>query len=101
MKSSRKGNVQLDVYTMSRRNTIRGKRKLALDGVLLCTLRARLSIRPYIYPDDGVCAITMFNSLFIRGGSTLTPPYESDFQHFLETASHRSKTEYGIGVDHK
>ncbi|KAL1424327.1 hypothetical protein MTO96_020319 [Rhipicephalus appendiculatus] len=75
--------------------------KLALDGVLLCTLRARLSIRAYVYPGDGVCAITLFNSLFVTRGSTLTPPYNSDLTHFLDTASHHSKTEYGIGIDHK
>ncbi|KAH7969869.1 hypothetical protein HPB52_022390 [Rhipicephalus sanguineus] len=75
--------------------------KLVLDGVLLCTLRARLSIRAFVYPDDGVCAITMFNSLFVTGGSTLIPPYKSDLAHFLDTASHHSKTEYGIGIDHE
>ncbi|KAL1413974.1 hypothetical protein MTO96_030868 [Rhipicephalus appendiculatus] len=75
--------------------------KLVLDGVLLCTLRAGLSIRAFVYPDDGVCAITLFNSLFVTGGSTLTPPYNSDLAHFLDTARHHSKTEYGIGIDHR
>ncbi|XP_075741111.1 uncharacterized protein LOC142789514 [Rhipicephalus microplus] len=76
-------------------------RKLVLAGVLLCTLRASLSIRPYVYPDDGVCAIIMFNSLFIPEGSTLAPPYKSDFAHFMDAASHHSKTEYGFGIDHR
>ncbi|KAH7967746.1 hypothetical protein HPB52_002152 [Rhipicephalus sanguineus] len=75
--------------------------KLVLDGVLLCTLRPSLSLRAFVYPDDGVCAITMFNSLFVTGGSTLIPPYKSDLKRFLDTASHHSKTEYGIGIDHK
>ncbi|KAL3251883.1 hypothetical protein MRX96_055017 [Rhipicephalus microplus] len=77
------------------------QRKLVLAGVLLCTLRASLSIRPYVYPDDGVCAIIMFNSLFIPEGSTLAPPYKSDFAHFMDAASHHSKTEYGFGIDHR
>ncbi|KAL1413975.1 hypothetical protein MTO96_030869 [Rhipicephalus appendiculatus] len=75
--------------------------KLVLDGVLLCTLRASLSIRAFVYPDDGVCAITMFNSLFVTGGSTLTPPYKSELVHFLDTASHHNRTQYGIAIDHK
>ncbi|KAH7967747.1 hypothetical protein HPB52_002153 [Rhipicephalus sanguineus] len=43
----------------------------------------------------------MFNSLFVTGGSTLIPPYKSHLTHFVDTASHHSKTEYGIGIDHK
>ncbi|KAH7967871.1 hypothetical protein HPB52_003610 [Rhipicephalus sanguineus] len=42
----------------------------------------------------------MFNSLFVTGGSTLIPPYKSHLTHFLDTASHHRKTEYGIGIDH-
>ncbi|KAL1424313.1 hypothetical protein MTO96_020305 [Rhipicephalus appendiculatus] len=69
--------------TRTTTTTTKEPRKLVLDGVLLCTLRASLSIRAFVYPDDGVCAITMFNSLFVTGGSTLTPPYNSDLRAFL------------------
>ncbi|KAH6935644.1 hypothetical protein HPB50_007447 [Hyalomma asiaticum] len=86
------GTVQTMVYTTG---------KLVLMGVLLCTVRVRSSIRTFVYPEDGVCAITMFSSLFESRGNTLTPPYKDDLMHFLDTASHHRKTQYGFGIDHE
>ncbi|KAL3251880.1 hypothetical protein MRX96_055014 [Rhipicephalus microplus] len=71
-----------------------------LVGLLLCTLRSGFSSGAFIFPDDGLCAITTFNSLLGSGGNRLTPPYKQDFITFLKTASGHSKTEYGIGIDH-
>ncbi|XP_070393543.1 uncharacterized protein [Dermacentor albipictus] len=84
--------------TMTR--TTKAPRKSLLVGRLLCTLRYGFSRETFVFPADGVCAITTFNSLFVTGGNTLSPPYLPDFKYFLETASSHNETEYGIGIDH-
>ncbi|KAH7953330.1 hypothetical protein HPB49_007195 [Dermacentor silvarum] len=74
--------------------------KSLLVGRLLCTLRSGFSRKSFVFPADGVCAIITFNSLYVPGGSTLSPPYHVDLDYFLETANHHQETEYGIGIDH-
>ncbi|XP_070392264.1 uncharacterized protein [Dermacentor albipictus] len=80
--------------------TTKAPRKSLLVGRLLCTLRFGFSRRTFAFPADGVCAITTFNSLFVAGGNTLSPPYHPDFEYFVEHAAQQRETEYGIGIDH-
>ncbi|XP_075742671.1 uncharacterized protein LOC119169862 isoform X2 [Rhipicephalus microplus] len=86
--------------TPTKTTTTKAPRKLVLDGVLLCTVRASVFVRTLSYPTDGVCDVIMFNSLFVPGGNTLIPPYSKFFMQFLDAASNNSKTEYGVGIDH-
>lgn len=81
------------------RTTTRKARSL-LSGSLLCTLGAIDFSGTFIYPLDGVCDLIIFDSLFVAGGNTLRPPYNADFQTFLDTANGHRITAYGIGIDH-
>ncbi|KAH7954543.1 hypothetical protein HPB49_019687 [Dermacentor silvarum] len=75
--------------------------KSLLVGSLLCTLRYGFSRDTFVFPADGVCGITTFNSFFTTGGHKLGPPYQPDLKYFLETAHQHRETEYGIGIDHE
>ncbi|KAH7969267.1 hypothetical protein HPB52_016408 [Rhipicephalus sanguineus] len=74
--------------------------KPPLVGLLLCTLGSRFSPRTFVFPDDGLCAITTFDSLFLWRGNKVVPPYKEDLTYFLKTASGHRRTEYGIGIDY-
>ncbi|KAL1477776.1 hypothetical protein MTO96_035483, partial [Rhipicephalus appendiculatus] len=74
--------------------------KSLLAGSLLCTLGVIDFSGTYIYPLDGLCDLITFDSLFVDGGVTLSPPYNNDFKTFLDTASGHRLTAYGIGIDH-
>ncbi|KAH6936510.1 hypothetical protein HPB50_018587 [Hyalomma asiaticum] len=75
--------------------------KSLLSGTLLCTMAAVHFSSTFVFPADGLCDIITFNSLFVNGGNTLSPPYDDDLSNFLSTASGHRITEYGIGIDHK
>lgn len=75
-------------------------RKSLLAGSLLCTLGTIDFSKTFIYPLDGVCDLITFDSLFVAGGTTLSPPYSADFKTFLNIASGHRLTAYGIGIDH-
>ncbi|KAL1424329.1 hypothetical protein MTO96_020320 [Rhipicephalus appendiculatus] len=86
--------------TASSTTTTKAPKKLPLVGLLLCTLRSGYSSGTFVFPEDGLCAITTFNSLFVSGGNRLSPPYKQDLITFLKTAGGHRKTEYGIGIDY-
>ncbi|KAH6936864.1 hypothetical protein HPB50_023806 [Hyalomma asiaticum] len=68
-------------------------------GSLLCTVGEGFDIDSYASPPDGLCTITVFDSLYTPEGSKLTPPYNEDFELFLDAARGSEKTEYAIGFD--
>ncbi|KAH7940272.1 hypothetical protein HPB52_022592 [Rhipicephalus sanguineus] len=41
-----------------------------------------------------------FDSLLTQGGNRLAPPYQENFQYFLDTAQQHKSTEYGVGFDY-
>ncbi|KAL1443008.1 hypothetical protein MTO96_046140 [Rhipicephalus appendiculatus] len=70
-------------------------------GSLLCTVSEGFDMSSYVPAPDGLCAITVFDSLYTPDGSKLTPPYNEDFELFLDTARGSEKTEYALGFDAK
>ncbi|XP_049268941.1 uncharacterized protein LOC119382045 [Rhipicephalus sanguineus] len=68
-------------------------------GSLLCTVSEGFDMSSYVPAPDGLCAITVFDSLYTPDGSKLTPPYNEDFELFLDSARGSQKTEYAIGFD--
>ncbi|KAH8026341.1 hypothetical protein HPB51_020047 [Rhipicephalus microplus] len=76
-------------------------RKSLLAGSLLCTLGVIRFSGTYVYPADGLCNLITFDSLFVTGGITLSPPYNDEFDTFLEMARRHRITQYAIGIDHK
>ncbi|KAL3224101.1 hypothetical protein MRX96_026686 [Rhipicephalus microplus] len=68
-------------------------------GSLLCTVSEGFDVDSYVPAPDGLCAITVFDSLYTPDGSKLTPPYNEDFELFLDTARGSEITEYAIGFD--
>ncbi|KAL1442541.1 hypothetical protein MTO96_030726, partial [Rhipicephalus appendiculatus] len=80
--------------TPASRTTRKTPRKSLLAGSLLCTLGVIDFSGTYVYPLDGVCDLITFDSLFVGGGITLSPPYNDDFKTFLDTA--RSSPSNGV-----
>ncbi|XP_075741116.1 uncharacterized protein LOC142789623 [Rhipicephalus microplus] len=74
--------------------------KSLLAGSLLCTLGVIRFSGTYVYPADGLCNLITFDSLFVTGGITLSPPYNDEFDTFLEMARRHRITQYAIGIDH-
>ncbi|XP_049522552.1 uncharacterized protein LOC125945040 [Dermacentor silvarum] len=64
-------------------------------GSLLCTISEGFQRSTYSFPPDGLCSIITFDSLY-SANQTLAPPYNHDFEYFLETAMHSQKSEFGI-----
>ncbi|KAH6936866.1 hypothetical protein HPB50_023808 [Hyalomma asiaticum] len=66
-------------------------------GSLLCTIAQGFTRSTYEFPPDGLCAIIIFDSLYRRQAS-LRPPYQEDFEYFLDTAQRYDQSEFGIGI---
>ncbi|KAL1413977.1 hypothetical protein MTO96_030870 [Rhipicephalus appendiculatus] len=90
----------LPTTTPFRRSSRTTPGKSLLAGSLLCTLGVIRFSGTYVYPADGLCNLITFDSLFVTGGITLSPPYNDEFDTFLATASRHRITEYAIGIDH-
>ncbi|XP_077494496.1 uncharacterized protein LOC144105223 [Amblyomma americanum] len=67
---------------------------------LICTMGDHLSTKSIELPPDGVCTIIFYDSLYKRGGSTLSAPFEKNFQRFLNATDAHNITQFGIGFDY-
>ncbi|KAL1482056.1 hypothetical protein MTO96_034047, partial [Rhipicephalus appendiculatus] len=68
---------------------------------MICTLGESFNRSSLGFPDDGICTLIFFDSLYTAGGVTLAPPYPDNFQYFLEGSRKYTKTESGIGFDYE
>ncbi|KAL1446788.1 hypothetical protein MTO96_028734 [Rhipicephalus appendiculatus] len=68
---------------------------------MICTLGESFNRSSLAFPDDGICTLIFFDSLYTAGGVTLAPPYPDNFQYFLEGSRQYTKTESGIGFDYE
>lgn len=67
--------------------------------LLLCTVRSSLK-RTTKFPDDGLCDIIFYDSLFEKGHiNPLGGPYNEGFNYFLDMAGRFEKTESGTGLE--
>ncbi|XP_065307374.1 uncharacterized protein [Dermacentor albipictus] len=82
-----------------RKSTTTTTQKPLPPGSLICTVQEDFDVTSYVPAPDGLCTITVFDSLYTPEGSMLIPPYNEDFEVFLETARESEKTEYAIGFD--
>ncbi|KAK8779593.1 hypothetical protein V5799_019066 [Amblyomma americanum] len=68
---------------------------------LICTIGDHLSTKNNALPPDGVCTIIFYDSLYKPGGSTLSEPFEPNFQRFLDATDAHNLTQFGIGFDYR
>nr|XP_050031705.2 uncharacterized protein LOC126527904 [Dermacentor andersoni] len=66
---------------------------------LICTVGDGLKLS-MIFPDDGLCDYTFFDSLEKQRGATLAGPYTDVLKRFLDASSKSVKTQYGAGFDY-
>ncbi|KAH6924917.1 hypothetical protein HPB50_026422 [Hyalomma asiaticum] len=69
-------------------------------NALVCVVHEDFNRTSLAFPPDGLCDLTFFDSLLTQGGNTLAPPYQENFQFFLDTARQHGSTEYGVGFDY-
>ncbi|KAH6940990.1 hypothetical protein HPB50_011675 [Hyalomma asiaticum] len=68
---------------------------------MICTLGESFNRTSFLFPDDGICTLIFYDSLYSAGGFTLAPPYPDKFQYFLEGSRRFTITESGIGFDYE
>ncbi|KAL3237310.1 hypothetical protein MRX96_048193 [Rhipicephalus microplus] len=64
---------------------------------MICTLAEGFNQSSLGFPNDGICTLLYFDSLYMAGSVTLFPPYPNNFQYFLEGSRQYSKTKSSIG----
>ncbi|XP_065301972.2 uncharacterized protein [Dermacentor albipictus] len=66
---------------------------------LICTVGDGLK-PSMIFPEDGLCDYTFFDSLEKQRGATLAGPYTDALKRFLDASSKSVRTQYGAGFDY-
>ncbi|KAL1437443.1 hypothetical protein MTO96_048931 [Rhipicephalus appendiculatus] len=70
------------------------------SNALICVVHEDFNRTSLAFPPDGLCDLMFFDSLLTQGGNRLAPPYQENFQYFLDTAQQHNSTEYGVGFDY-
>ncbi|KAL3179588.1 hypothetical protein MRX96_037971 [Rhipicephalus microplus] len=86
-------------FPVKRSTTSLPQRPVA-SNALVCVVHEDFNRTSLAFPPDGLCDLMFFDSLLTKGGNRLAPPYQENFQYFLDTAQQHSSTEYGVGFDY-